>query len=256
MWLMTPEQIEHHLDRILLSVLKPGRYVGGEYNSVVKDWVKIPFRAALAFPDIYDLGMSNLGLMILYEALNNQPDMLAERVFSPWLDMEDVMRRDKIPLFSLETKHAIGDFDLLGISLPYEQIYTNAVNMLDLAGMPVLSKDRDERYPLVVAGGHACYNPEPMVDFIDAFVIGEGEEIIVDIARGLIETRGMSRHDQLRHLASIQGLYVPRFYDVDYHEDGTLRSVTPNVPEVPAKVLKRIVPILPKPFTKFIVPNV
>lgn len=253
---MIPEQIERKLDRVLLSVAKPGRYVGGEYNSVVKNWDEIPFRAALAFPDIYDLGMSNLGLMILYDALNSQPDMLAERVFTPWLDMEDVMRREGIPLYSLETKHAVRDFDLLGISLPYEQLYTNALNLLDLAGMPILAEDRDERYPLVIAGGHATYNPDPMADFIDAFVIGEGEEVILDIARCLMATRGLPRFEQLRHLAQIDGVYVPRFYDVDYHDDGTLHSVTPNVPEAPAKVLKRIVPILPKPFTKFLVPNV
>src|SRR5258708_2355780 len=253
---MGPQQIERQLDRILLSVAKPGRYVGGEYNSVVKDWATIPFRTALAFPDIYDLGMSNLGLMILYDILNNQPDMLAERVFSPWLDMEEAMRRDSIPLYSLETKHAVRDFDLLGISLPYEQLYTNAINMLDLAGMPILSIERDETYPLVIAGGHGCYNPEPMADFIDAFVIGEGEEIIVDIARGLMAVRGLPRHEQLRRLASIEGLYIPRFYDVAYHDDGTIRSVAPNVSEVKPKGLKRIVPILPKPFTRFLVPNV
>ncbi|MEP7287973.1 MAG: TIGR03960 family B12-binding radical SAM protein [Chloroflexota bacterium] len=253
---ITPQQIEQKLDRILLSVTKPGRYVGGEYNSVVKDWDSVPFRTALAFPDIYDLGMSNLGLMILYDVLNNQPDMLAERVYSPWLDMEDLMRRDGIPLYSLETKHAVCDFDLLGISLPYEQLFTNALNLLDLAGMPVLSAERDESYPLVIAGGHACYNPEPMVDFIDAFVIGEGEDIILDIARGLMAVRDLPREEQLRRLAAIDGLYVPRFYEVAYHADGTLRSVTPNVPEAPPKILKRIVPILPKPFTKFLVPNV
>src|SRR5260221_8046774 len=253
---MNPEQIERQLDRLVLAVIKPGRYLGGEYNSIVKDWENIPFRAVLAFPDIYDLGMSNLGLMILYSILNEQPDMLAERVFSPWTDMEAVMRRDGIPLYSLETKHAIREFDLLGMSLPYEQLYTNALNMLDLAGMPILSIDRDESYPLVIAGGHACYNPEPMTDFIDAFVIGEGEEIILDIARGLMATRGWSRHDQLRHLAKIEGLYVPRFYDLSYHADGTIKSAVPNTPEAPAKVLKRIVPILPKPFTRFLVPNV
>lgn len=253
---ISPEQIERQLERVLLSVNKPGRYVGGEYNSIVKDWATIPFRTALAFPDIYDLGMSNLGLMILYEILNNQPDMLAERAFSPWMDMEGVMRRDGIPLYGLETKHAIRDFDLLGISLPYEQLYTNTLNLLDLAGMPILAADRDETYPLVIAGGHACFNPEPMVDFIDAFVIGEGEEIILDIARGLMVTRGLSRLEQLRHLTQIDGLYIPRFYDVKYHVDGTLQAIMPNAPEAPAKVLKRIVPILPKPFTRFLVPNV
>lgn len=253
---VTPEQIERKLDLILPSVVKPGRYVGGEYNSVMKDWGTTPFRAALAFPDIYDLGMSNLGLMILYDILNKQPDMLAERVYSPWIDMEGQMRAHGLPLYSLETKHAIREFDLLGISLPYEQLYTNALNLIDLAGMPVRAADRDERYPLVIAGGHAVYNPEPMTDFIDAFVIGEGEEIIVDIARGLMAVRGLPRWEQLRRLASIEGLYIPRLYDVAYHPDGTIRTVTPNTPEAPAKVLKRIVPVLPPPFTRFIVPNV
>ena len=211
---------------------------------------------ALAFPDIYDLGMSNLGIMNLYHQVNLQPNMLAERVFSPWLDMEAVMREREIPLYSLETKHAVRDFDLLGISLPYEQLYTNALNLLDLAGMPVLSRDRDERYPLVIAGGHACYNPEPMADFIDAFVIGEGEEIIVEIAQAVGRMRGESRYEQLREIAKIQGMYVPRFYDVEYHDDGTVRAVMPNEPNIPARVLKRIVVTLPKPFTKFIVPNI
>ncbi len=253
---MQPEQIERSLDRILLQVEKPGRYVGGEYNSIVKDWDAVDVRVALAFPDIYDLGMSNLGIMILYEQVNNQPDMLAERVFSPWVDMEANMREQNIPLYSLESKHRIRDFDILGISLPYEQLYTNALNLLDLAGIPVRSRDRDESYPLVIAGGHACYNPEPMADFIDAFVIGEGEEIILDIARIMQQMRGATREAQLRALAHVQGLYIPRFYDVEYHPDGTVASATPNVPEAPARVLKRIVPVLPKPFTKFLVPNI
>jgi radical SAM family uncharacterized protein len=253
---MHPEQIEGNLDRILLRVEKPGRYVGGEYNSVVKNWDTTDVKVALAFPDIYDLGMSNLGIMLLYEQINNQPDMLAERVFSPWLDMEAIMREHDIPLYSLETKHAIRDFDLLGISLPYEQLYTNVLNLLDLAGMPVRSRDRDESYPLVIAGGHACYNPEPMADFIDAFVIGEGEEIIVEVARTLQAMRGRSRMEQLRAIARIQGMYIPCFYDVEYNPDGTIASVTSNTPEAPARVLKRIVTILPKPFTKFLVPNI
>jgi radical SAM family uncharacterized protein len=253
---MHPEQIERTLDRVLLRVEKPGRYVGGEYNSIVKNWDETDFKVALAFPDIYDLGMSNLGIMILYEQVNNQPDMLAERVFSPWKDMEDIMRQEQIPLYSLETRHRIRDFDLLGISLPYEQLYTNALNLLNLAGMPIRSAERDESYPLVIAGGHACYNPEPVADFIDAFVIGEGEEIIIEISRTMQRMRGASRHDQLREIAKIQGMYVPRFYDVEYHDDGTVASIKPNVPEAPARVLKRIVPILPKPFTKFLVPNI
>src|SRR5262249_46265743 len=159
-------------------------------------------------------------------------------------------------LYSMENKRPIRDFDLLGISLPYEQLYTNVLNLLDLSGMPVLSEDRDASYPLVIAGGHACYNPEPMADFIDAFVIGEGEEIIVEIVKTKQVMRGANRFDQLRALARIQGVYVPRFYDVSYNGDGTVASVTPNVPEAPKRVLKRIVPVLPKPFTKFLVPNI
>jgi radical SAM family uncharacterized protein len=251
-----PEQIERKLDRILLRVEKPGRYIGGEYNSVAKNWDTTDVKVALAFPDIYDLGMSNLGIMILYEQVNKLPDMLAERVFSPWLDMERVMREEGIPLYSLETKHAIRDFHLLGISLPYEQLYTNALNLLDLAGIPVRSRDRDGSYPLVIAGGHACFNPEPMADFVDAFVIGEGEEIIVEVARALQAMHGKPRVEQLHAIARIQGMYIPRFYDVEYQLDGTIASISPNTPETPARVLKRIVTTLPRPFTKFLVPNI
>ena len=253
---MPLQSIEARLERCLLQVEKPGRYVGGEYNSVVKDWEGIDIRVALAFPDIYDLGMSNLGIMNLYNQVNLQDNMLAERVFSPWLDMEAIMRQHGIPLYALESKRPVSEFDLLGISLPYEQLYTNALNLIDLAGMPILSRDRDERYPLVIAGGHACFNPEPMADFIDAFVIGEGEEIIVEIAAIVGEIRGLPRHEQLREIAKIQGMYVPRFYDVEYHDDGTVRSITPNEPNLPERILKRIVITLPKPFTKFIVPNI
>ena len=253
---MTPEQIERKLGRILLKVEKPGRYVGGEYNSIVKSWDDVDFKVALAFPDIYDLGMSNLGIMLLYEQVNNCPDMLAERVFSVWEDMESLMREKNIPLYSLETKHAIRDFDLLGISLPYEQLFTNVLTIIDLAGMPVRSIDRDETYPFIIAGGHACYNPEPMAHFIDAFVIGEGEEIIVEVAETLKKMRGATRYEQLEAVAKIQGMYVPRFYDVTYNPDGTIATITPNNPVAPKRVLKRIVPILPKPFTKFLVPNI
>lgn len=252
----TPEHIEQTLEQVLLSIQKPGRYVGGEFNSVRKDWDQVTLRAAMAFPDLYDLGMSNLGWMILYGLLNDQPDMFADRVFSPWTDMEAAMRGAGLPLYGLESKRPITDFDLLAISLPYEQLYTNALNMLDLAGMPVRAAERDERYPLVIAGGHACYNPEPMSGFIDAFVIGEGEEAIIDIARAIQQMRGAPRDAQLRALAEIEGVYVPRFYDARYHGDGTIASVEPNRPGVPPRVLKRIVPVLPAPFTRFLVPHV
>ncbi len=253
---MFHQTIERTLERYLLQVEKPGRYVGGEYNSVVKDWDSTDIKVALAFPDIYDLGMSNLGIMNLYNQLNMQEYILAERVFSPWLDMEAIMRQQQIPLYSLENKRPVRSFDLLGISLPYEQLYTNALNLIDLADMPVLSRERDESYPLVIAGGHACFNPEPMADFIDAFVIGEGEEIIVEIAALMSALRGKPRHEQLLEVAKLQGIYVPQFYDVEYNSDGTICSVTPNKPGIPQRILKRIVITLPKPFTKFIVPNI
>ncbi|HSH05061.1 MAG TPA: TIGR03960 family B12-binding radical SAM protein [Anaerolineae bacterium] len=254
--LATPEQIERELERILLRVSKPGRYTGGEYNQIVKDWSEVDFRVALAFPDIYDLGMSNLGLMILYDIINKHRNLLAERTYCPWTDMEEVMREREIPLFSLETKHAIQDFDILAISLPYEQLFTNALNLMDLAGMPIHSLERDASYPLVVAGGHACYNPEPMAPFIDVFIVGEGEEAIMRVIGAMRMTEGMDREAQLRAIAQIEGCYVPRFYETEYHEDGTVAAIRPLVPEAPAKVMKTIVPVMPPPVTDFIVPYI
>ncbi|MCP4361311.1 MAG: TIGR03960 family B12-binding radical SAM protein [Chloroflexi bacterium] len=254
--IMTPEQIEIALERILPRVRKPGRYTGGEYNQIVKDWAKIDFKVALAFPDIYDIGMSNLGLMIFYDIINKHRNLLAERVYCPWADMEEMLRQGNIPLFSLESKHAIREFDLLAFSLPYEQLYTNALNLIDLTGMPIRSQDRDASYPLVIAGGHSCYNPEPMAPFIDVFVIGEGEEAILKIIGIMRAAAHLDRETQLRYIAQIEGCYVPRFYDVAYHEDGTVQAISPNIPEAPAKVMKTIVPIMPPPVTDFIVPFV
>ena len=253
---MTPQQIEQQLDRILPRVAKPGRYTGGELNQVVKDWNATGYRVAMAFPDIYDIGMSNLGWMIHYDIINKHRNLLAERVFCPWDDMEAAMRERGIPLFSLETKRPIRDFDLLAMTLPYEQLFTNALNLIDLAGMPVRAADRDASHPLVVAGGHACYNPEPMAPFIDVFVIGEGEEVLLEIIGTMRAAAHLDRETQLRHVAQIGGCYVPRFYDVSYHADGTVAAITPNVPEAPPKVLKAIVPVLPPPVTDFIVPFV
>jgi radical SAM family uncharacterized protein len=252
----TPEQIEIALERILPRVAKPGRYTGGEYNQVVKEWNEIDYKVALAFPDIYDLGMSNLGLMILYDIVNKHRNLLAERVYSPWTDMEAIMRQQGLPLFSLETRHAIREFDMLAITLPYEQLFTNALNLLDLAGLPVRSEDRDETYPLVIAGGHACYNPEPMAPFIDVFVIGEGEEAILRLIGTMRAAAHLDRRTQLRYIAQIEGCYVPRFYDVTYYDDGTVKAITPNVPEAPVRVMKTIVPVLPPPVTDFIIPFV
>jgi radical SAM family uncharacterized protein len=244
------------LNRILPNVQKPARYTGGEWNSVVKDWEAVRVRVALAFPDIYDLGMSNLGLFVLYDVLNQRPDMLAERVFLPWSDMDAALREAGLPLYSLESKRPLRDFDILGISLPYEQLYSNTLSLLDLAGLPLLATERDETCPLVIAGGHAVYNPEPMSDFIDLFAIGEGEEVLVEIAEAVCRWRGHSRDEQLRALARIPGVYVPRFYDVAYAPDGTVARVQPTVEQAQFPITKRIVPVLPPPPTRFVVPFV
>ncbi len=253
---MRPQEIERELERFLHKVQRPARYVGGEWNSVVKDWERTPIRVALVFPDIYDLGMSNLGMAILYDIVNRQPDMLAERVFAPWVDMEAEMRRRGIPLYSLETKHPLRDFDLIGFSLPYEQLYTNVLNMLDLAGIPLRAADRRDDDPLVIAGGSAVTNPEPMWAFFDAFFIGEGEEAILELARVAHETKGLPRYERWRELAKIQGVYVPHFYEVDYNDDGTVREVRPTEPEAMFPVVKRIVPTLPPTPTRLIVPYI
>ena len=251
-------EIERTLEAILPAVQKPGRYVGGELNQVIKDWQATPVRVALAFPDVYDIGMSNLGIALLYDILNRQPDVLAERVYSPWPDMEAAMRNHGLPLYSLETKHPIADFDILGITLPYESLYTNALNLLDLAGIPLQSSRRDLSHPLIIAGGHAANNPEPLADFIDAFLIGEGEEAILEIVRCVqgSSARGESRQALLRRLAGIWGVYVPSLYDVRYHADGTVAGVEPLVPEARMPVLKRLAPRLPPPLTRFIVPYI
>ncbi len=254
----TPEQIQQALERLLPTVQKPGRYTGGELNQTVKDWQATPLRVALAFPDVYDLGMSNLGLAILYDILNRHADMLAERAFAPWPDMEAALRRAGLPLYSLETKHPLAEFDILGFSLPYETLYTNTLNMLDLAGLPLLAAERRPDDPLVIAGGHAVYNPEPMADFIDAFVIGEGEEVIVELARAVQawKASGAPRPELLRRLASLWGVYVPSLYRVHYIEAGAVSHIEPLVPEARLPVLKRILPRLPPPLTRFIVPYI
>lgn len=269
--MLSPAEIETRLTRILLKVQKPGRYVGGEVNSVLKNWDGTPTRVALIFPDIYDIGVSNVGLKVLYDQVNQRGDALAERAYAPWTDMEALMRAHGIPLYSLESKHALSEFDLLGFSLPYETLYTNTLNLLDLAGIPVRSADRGDQHPIVIAGGHAATNPEPMHAFIDAFVIGEGEEVIHEIIAAIhlnksgarpstagqaAFSRGGSRNAVLRSLAQIPGLYVPAFYDVHYLADGTISRVETRVDGVANPVVKRIVAKLPPPPTKFIVPNI
>lgn len=256
--MLSPSEIEARLERILLKVQKPGRYVGGELNAVVKDWSQIETKLALIFPDIYDIGVSNVGLKILYDQINQRPDSLAERAYAPWLDMEEAMRATGIPLYSLETYRPLAGFDILGFSLPYETLYTNALNILDLAGIPLRSAERDESHPLVIAGGHACYNPEPMHAFMDAFVIGEGEEVIHEIINAVqrSKTQNVKREEVLRELASIPGVYVPRFYETRYLEDGTVSHVEVLAEGLANLVVKRIVAKLPPPPIRFIVPNI
>ena len=252
------QDLENRLERILLSVQKPGRYVGGELNSIVKDWNQIPTRVALSFPDIYDIGLPNLGLAILYDTINSRVDALAERTYLPWIDMESAMRNADIPLYSLESKQPINKFDILAITLPYETLYTNVLTLLDLAKIPIYSKDRDQQYPLVIAGGHATYNPEPMAPFIDAFAIGEGEEMVHEIINTYQDWKksNAGKTELFRRLANISGVYVPSFYEPIYNPDRTLAQVIPIEAKAPAQIIKRIVPKLPPPPTRLIVPSI
>jgi len=246
------------LERHLLSVEKPGRYVGGEYNQVVKAWDKVKTKIALVFPDIYDIGQPNLGLAILYDVLNRQEDILAERAYAPWIDMEALMREKKALLYTLESKKPLKDFDIIGISLPYEAVFTNALNILDLAGLPLYSCERTKQDPLIIAGGQAVFNPEPMSEFIDAFVLGEGEEVILEVVEKFQAWKesNTSRTELLVSLASIAGVYVPSLYSVAYNADGTIKEITTNTPLVPAMVKKRLMAKLPNAMTNFLVPNV
>jgi radical SAM family uncharacterized protein len=256
--LLSPQQIQDRLERILLTVQKPGRYIGGEYNQVMKDWDSVSLHTALIFPDIYDIGVPNLGLSILYQEINNRADTWAERAYAPWADMEQAMRSTGIPLYSLESKHPLIDFDLIGFTLPYETLYTNVLNILDLAQIPLKSSERAVDHPLIIAGGHAAYNPEPMAEFIDAFVIGEGEEVIHEILDVLKASKQAqaSRQELLLNLAAVPGVYVPSLYQPIYEENGRILRMDVLVPGAPKKITKRIVAKLPPPPTNFIVPSI
>lgn len=230
-------------DKILMSVEKPARYTGGEWNMVIKNPENVEVRFAFCFPDVYEVGMSHLGMKILYHVLNKRSDTYCERVFAPWADMEKIMREKGIPLFTLETKEPVNEFDIVGFTLQYEMSYTNVLNMLDLAGIPVFSADRDNNHPFVIAGGPCACNPEPLADFIDFFVIGEGEEVILEIIDAYKEwkkSRG-SRTDFLRMAAKIPGVYVPSLYKVSYNEDGTVSEIKPLYSDIPARIRKRII---------------
>jgi len=246
------------VERILPTVTKPGRYVGGELNQVIKAWDAVRTHVALVFPDIYDLGHSNLGLAILYDILNKREDIAAERAYSPWTDMEQAMRKADIPLFSLESKRPLAEFDIIGVSLPYETLYTNFLNVLDLSCVPIFSRDRTGSHPLILAGGQSVYNPEPVAPFVDAFLIGEGEEAIleiVDVYQTWQET-GTGRQELLNQLAMIPGVYVPSLYSVSYRQDGKIESISPIHPSASHLVTKRIMAEMPPPLTRFLVPNV
>jgi radical SAM family uncharacterized protein len=250
--------IFYQLEKILPLVEKPGRYVGGEYNSIVKNWESIETRIALVFPDIYDIGLSNLGLQILYESINQRPDCLAERSYSPWQDMEKMLIDHNIPLYSLESRIPLKKFDIIGITLPYETLYTNTLNILSLSQIPVRSKDRGKEFPLIVAGGHATYNPEPMAPFIDAFLIGEGEEILMDVINCFQawKKNDLSKLDLLDKLSTIDGVYIPAFYEPQYNSDGTFQKLHSSHKKAPKKVTKRIMGKLPYAPTRFIVPSI
>jgi len=246
------------LDRWLPTVAQPMRYVGAEWNAVLKPWAETPVRMVLAYPDVYEVGMSNLGVQILYDVVNRLPNALCERTFAPWPDMEAMMRAQGIPLYALESHHELADFDLIGFSLPYELNLTNVLNMLDLAGLPVRADRRPDDAPLILAGGSIAYHPEPLADFIDAFVIGEGEEVLPEIIAIIEATKqaGADKLTRLKALARVPGVYVPRFYDIAYLPDGRLAAITPNTPEAQFPVLKRVVDPLPPPPLHPILPYV
>ena len=230
-------------EEILNTVEKPARYVGGELNSVMKDKSQVALRFAFCFPDVYDIGMGNLGLQILYDLFNRRPEVWCERVYSPWPDLDRIMREKQIPLFALESQDPIKEFDFLGITLQYEMCYTNVLQVLDLSGIPLLAKDRGEEDPIVIGGGPCTYNPEPIADFFDLFYIGEGE-VVYDALFDLtirLKQAGASRQEILKAAAGIEGIYVPSLYEPRYHADGTLAAFTPLCPEAPETVRRVIV---------------
>ena len=245
-------------DSVLNKVTKPGRYSGGEWNSITKDWLDVEVKVVLVYPDLYEIGMSNLALPILYDILNSRAGILAERAFAPWVDMETAMRQSGIPLLSLESGRPLADFDIIGFSLGYELTYTNVLNMLDLAGIPVLAGDRSESHPLVIAGGSCTLNPEPMSDFVDAFAIGDGEEMAVELIEEYrrCKREGLRRHDLLLRLAEIPGVYVPSLYRAEYRPDGRFLGLRPNVSQAKPIIQSRIIAQLPSPPTRPVVPYI
>ena len=238
------------LNSILKQVSKPGRYSGGEYGQIIKDKSKVKARFAFAFPDTYEIGMSNLGVRILYECLNREDDIWCERVYDPWVDMQEKMKENNLLLWAHESKDNVKDFDFLGFTLQYEMSYTNVLNMLELSGIPLRSSERGEEFPIVVGGGPCAYNPEPVADFFDIFNIGEGESLLVEIVRLYITMKDEGRYTKAKFLheaaRTIPGVYVPSLYSVEYNEDGTIKAYIPVYDDIPTKITKRIVEDLDK----------
>ena len=230
-------------DEILLKISQPARYIGGEVNMVKKDPSKVAVRFAMCFPDVYEIGMSHLGIQILYDMFNRRDDVYCERVYSPWMDLDPIMREQKIPLFALESQDPVKEFDFLGITIQYEMCYTNILQVLELSQIPLHAEDRTEEDPIVIGGGPCTYNPEPIAPFFDLFYMGEGEVVYFDLIDRYkeIKARGGSRKEFLEQAAQIPGIYVPGFYDVTYKEDGTIEAMTPNNPHAPQTVSKQLV---------------
>ncbi len=230
-------------DELLLKVEKPARYIGNEFNMVRKDFKRVDIRFCMCFPDVYEIGMSHLGIQILYDMFNKREDTYCERVYSPWVDMDKVLRENDIPLFALESQTPVKDFDFLGITLQYEMCYTNILQILDLSKIPIYQKDRDESCPIVIGGGPCAYNPEPIADFFDMFYIGEGEtsyKELLDVYKEYKKAK-KTRAEFLRRASMISGIYVPSLYNVEYNEDGTIKSFEPLYDDVPKKVKKELV---------------
>jgi radical SAM family uncharacterized protein len=244
--------MNENISSILKAVSKPGRYSGGEYGQIIKDKEKVKARFAFCFPDTYEIGMSNLGVRILYGVLNNESDVWCERVYTPWVDMQEEMKKHNIPLTACESGDPLTAFDMIGFTLQYEMSYTNVLNMLDLAGLPLRSADRDDSMPIIIGGGPCAYNPEPVADFFDLFNIGEGEEMLPELCRLYIKMKEEGSYTKEAYLheaaRSIEGIYVPSLYDVSYNSDGTIKAYTPKYDDIPTSVKKRIMTDMDKSY--------
>ncbi len=246
---MSENDSPHNISSVLKSVEKPGRYIGGEYNRVMKNKNEVKCRFAFCFPDTYEIGMSNLGVRILYDVLNREEDIWCERVYAPWADMKEKMEQYSIPLSAVESGDPVSEFDIVAFSLQYELCYTTALQMIMLAGFPIWAKDRSEDTPIIIGGGPCVFNSEPIAEFFDLINIGEGEEVLVEICRlynTMRDNGSYTRASFLRAAASIEGVYIPSLYDVEYNEDGTIRAFIPKYPELPMRIKKRIVEDLDK----------